>query len=98
VNLTAKHYSDQEPPSLWDLIPLDRGFYYAFSDYIQDIWPGIEYHLFTGFKRLSTLYTEEMKFHKCKNCGGTILLQNFEKPEYCDVCQLFKKFGFLRKL
>jgi hypothetical protein len=98
VNLTAKHYSGQEPPSVWDLVPLDRGFYYAFSDYIQDIWPGIEHHLFTGFKRLSTLYTEKMKFHKCKNCGATILLQSAEKPEYCDVCQLFKKFGFIRKL
>lgn len=96
VNLIAKPYSGQEPPGLWDLVPLDRGFYYAFSDYIQDIWPGIEYHLFTGFKRLSVLYKEKMKFHKCKNCGATILLQNVEKPEYCDVCQLFKKFGFLK--
>lgn len=98
VNLTAKHYSSQEPPSLWDLVPLDRGFYYAFSDYIQDIWPGIEHHLFTGFKRLSTLYTEKIKFHKCKNCGATVLLQGAEEPEYCDVCQLFKKFGFIRAL
>ena len=98
VNLTAKPYSGQEPPALWDLVPLDRGFYYAFSDYIQDIWPGIDYHLFTGFRRLSQLYKEKMKFHKCKNCGGTILLQTAEKPEYCDVCQLFKKLGFLKIL
>lgn len=96
VNLTATPYSGQEPPFLWDLIPLDRGFYYAFSDYIQDIWPGIEYHLFRGFEKFSNLFQEKIKFHKCKNCGASILLQIEEKPECCDICRLFKKHGYLK--
>lgn len=97
VNLVAQPYSEQEPPHLWDLVPLDRGFYYALSNYIQDIWPGIEYHLFKGFEKFSNFFQEKIKFHKCGNCGGTILLQTEEKPEYCDICRLFKKYGYLKK-
>lgn len=96
VNLTAPPYSGQEPPFLWDLIPLDRGFYYFFSDCIQDIWPGIEHHLFKGFEKLSNLFKSKIKFYKCKNCGASILLQTEEKPKYCDICRLFEKHGYLK--
>lgn len=97
VNLTAEPYSGQEPPGPWDLVPLDRGFYYAFSDFIQDIWPGIDHYLYEGFRKIYSYYKDKIKFTTCQNCKGTILLQDSQRPKLCDVCALFKKLKVLEQ-
>ncbi|KZM56293.1 MULTISPECIES: hypothetical protein [Geobacillus] len=90
----AEHLTKQGPPSRFNVGPALRHFYYAMTDYMQDIWPGIEHHFYHGFRNLQKLWNDKITFSECKNCGGTLLNQiGYEPPELCDVCQLFEEYG-----
>lgn len=94
-SITQK-FAEHSSPNEWELNPRDRNFYYYLADQLQTYFPGIELSLFEAHNQ-KNLKNKFPEFTECENCGSHILQQNFERvnPEYCDVCNIFDKYGYL---
>jgi len=88
-------YVPQSQPSPFNRGPLSRSYYYALADYLQEIWPGIEHHMFEAYERICTKISPPEQV-QCENCQGHILVQDDTRPELCDACRIFKEHGWLR--
>lgn len=96
LDITVGKYTKESPPSKEaDIGSLDRSFFYAFTDYVRDLWPGIEWRLYEAANRFYEHFKGNIKFVKCKNCGLTFLNQYQETEELCLPCLIFKEKGEL---
>lgn len=95
----APHLTKQGPPSRFNIGPALRHFYYAMTDYMQDIWPGIEHHFYHAYRKLQPMWEDRITFKSCHNCGGSMMEQiGLETPDHCDVCQLFNEYEAIEQL
>lgn len=96
LNITAGKYTKESSPAKEaDIGSPDRSFFYAFTDYVRDLWPGIEWRLYEAANRFYEHFKENIRFVECKNCGLTFLKQYQETEELCLPCQIFKEKGEL---
>ncbi|MGH8542333.1 MAG: hypothetical protein ACREX3_01525 [Gammaproteobacteria bacterium] len=75
LELVAPEFCQQSPPSRFNLGPGVRHFMYAMADYLQDLWPGIEHHLFAAQARMFKTSGREFEWSTCRNCSADLLSQ-----------------------
>jgi tRNA(Ile)-lysidine synthase TilS/MesJ/sulfur carrier protein ThiS len=73
----------------------ERSMAYAISDWLYDLWPGIDYYLFSSFANTQR-YSFPMIENSCNLCGAVYLLQENQQNQlgYCDVCALLMRLGY----
>jgi len=72
--------------------PDERSMSYAMTDHLLDLWPGMDYYLFSAFDTMQK-YMFPMVEVECRGCGGLYLLQEGvpNAPDLCDVCDYFAR-------
>ncbi len=73
--------------------PSSRSAYFMLFEQMNNLWPGIERHLYAGYRQLFP--SSEKPFFQCTNCQGLFHQVDQEKPALCDACQIFDKYGFI---
>ena len=95
LELLAPVLSGQGTPGRFTTGPGERSLAYAVADHLYDLWPGIDYYLFSAFENMQR-YMFPLLEAECSICGGTYLLQEgVDNPvELCDVCAIPSSAGF----
>jgi tRNA(Ile)-lysidine synthase TilS/MesJ/sulfur carrier protein ThiS len=100
--LTAPEYTNQHNSGRVHIeAPLKRTLYLVLQDKLREIWPDLQDYLYKGVERIMTKTNNEIRFKRCSNCEGVIVVQklgeqNEEDSELCDACQLFKSMNVLK--
>ncbi len=94
LELVAPELSHQGMPGRFSSGPDERSMAYAVSDWLYDIWPGIDYYVFAAFANVQR-YSFPMVEQSCGICGGIYILQEgvANPPDRCDVCDLLARQG-----
>jgi tRNA(Ile)-lysidine synthase TilS/MesJ/sulfur carrier protein ThiS len=92
LELVAPELNRQGTPGRFTTGPDERSLSYAMTDHLFDLWPGIDYYLFTAFQNMQR-YMFPFVEAGCRGCGGTYLLQEgmSNAPDLCDVCDFFAR-------
>jgi tRNA(Ile)-lysidine synthase TilS/MesJ len=92
LELVAPELNRQGTPGRFTTGPDERSLSYAMTDHLFDLWPGIDYYLFTAFQNMQR-YMFPFVEAACRGCGGTYLLQEgmSNAPDLCDVCDFFAR-------
>lgn len=95
LELLSPVLSGQGTPGRFTTGPGERSLAYAVTDHLYDLWPGIDYYLFSAFENMQR-YMFPLLVSECSICGGTYLLQEeVDNPaEMCDVCAILSSAGF----
>ena len=93
----TSEFAVHSSPNAWEVMPMDRNFYYYLSDYFQTLFPGIENYLFEAHTN-RLMRQPPLKYTQCGNCSSHILQQIFSpaNEELCDVCGIFKAKNYLK--
>lgn len=92
LELVAPELNRQGTPGRFTTGPDERSMSYAITDHLFDLWPGIDYYLFSAFENMQR-YMFPMVEAECRVCGGVYLLQEAvsNAPDLCDVCDFFAR-------
>lgn len=92
LELVAPELNRQGTPGRFTTGPDERSMSYAITDNLFDLWPGVDYYLFSAFENMQR-YMFPMIESTCRGCGGVYLLQEgmANAPDLCDVCDLFAR-------
>jgi tRNA(Ile)-lysidine synthase TilS/MesJ/sulfur carrier protein ThiS len=92
LELVAPDLNRQGTPGRFTTGPAERSLSYAITDHLFDLWPGIDYYLFSSFATMQR-YMFPMIEATCRACGGVYLLQEGvpNAPDLCDVCDFFAR-------
>jgi len=92
LELVAPELNRQGTPGRFTTGPDERSMSYAITDHLFDLWPGIDYYLFSSFENMQR-YMFPMVEAKCRACQGVYLLQEgiANAPDLCDVCDFFAR-------
>jgi sulfur carrier protein ThiS len=90
LELVAPELNRQGPPGRFTTGPGERSLAYAVTDYLFDLWPGIDHYLFAAFASMQQSLMPPME-SVCSVCGATYLMQEgvANAEGICDVCQFF---------
>jgi tRNA(Ile)-lysidine synthase TilS/MesJ len=74
----------------------ERSMVYAISDWLIDLWPGIDYYAFSAFA-IAQRYTRPAREEQCANCGVIVLSHEgfVNNTHCCDVCDFLVRGGFI---
>lgn len=92
LELVAPELNRQGTPGRFTTGPDERSMSYAVTDHLFDLWPGIDYYLFSSFETMQR-YMFPMIEATCRICQGVYLLQEgvANAPDLCDVCDFFAR-------
>ncbi|KOV79720.1 hypothetical protein [Nocardia sp. NRRL S-836] len=92
LELVAPELNRQGTPGRFTTGPDERSMSYAVTDHLFDLWPGVDYYLFSAFENMQR-YMFPMVEAKCRYCGGVYLLQEAMQnaTDVCDVCDFFAR-------
>jgi len=92
LELVAPELNRQGTPGRFTSGPDERSMSYAVTDHLFDLWPGIDYYLFSAFENMQR-YMFPMVEATCRICQGVYLLQEgiSNAPDVCDVCDFFAR-------
>jgi tRNA(Ile)-lysidine synthase TilS/MesJ len=92
LELVAPELNRQGTPGRFTTGPDERSMSYAITDHLFDLWPGIDYYLFSSFENMQR-YMFPMIEATCRICEGVYLLQEgvTNAPDLCDVCDFFAR-------
>lgn len=92
LELVAPELNRQGTPGRFTTGPDERSMSYAVTDHLFDLWPGIDYYLFSAFENMQR-YMFPMIEATCRICQGVYLLQEgmANAPDLCDVCDFFAR-------
>lgn len=92
LELVAPELNRQGTPGRFTTGPDERSMSYAITDHLFDLWPGIDYYLFSSFENMQR-YMFPMIEATCRICEGVYLLQEGvpNAPDLCDVCDFFAR-------
>ena len=92
LELVAPELNRQGTPGRFTTGPDERSMAYAVTDHLFDLWPGIDYYLFSSFETMQR-YMFPMIEATCRICQGVYLLQEgvANAPDLCDVCDFFAR-------
>lgn len=92
LELVAPELNRQGTPGRFTTGPDERSMSYAVTDHLFDLWPGVDYYLFSAFENMQR-YMFPMVEAKCRYCGGVYLLQEGmpNAVDVCDVCDFFAR-------
>jgi tRNA(Ile)-lysidine synthase TilS/MesJ/sulfur carrier protein ThiS len=97
LELVAPEQNRQGPPGRFATGPDERSMAYAMADHLYDLWPGVDYYLFSAFDNVQRSLLPPVD-DTCRVCGGLYLLQEgVPNPAgLCDVCGFFQRQEVLR--
>lgn len=95
LHLAHPEYTKQEASQRVELGSQTAQFHIKMCDDLFEIWPGIEYDLYTAYQRVTGYMKDKIKFKKCKNCGSTLVKSYENLSPLCGGCQIYKKLGFI---
>jgi tRNA(Ile)-lysidine synthase TilS/MesJ/sulfur carrier protein ThiS len=97
LELVAPEQNRQGPPGRFATGPDERSMAYAVADHLYDLWPGVDYYLFSAFENVQRSLVPP-RHDMCRVCGGLYLLQDgVPNPAgLCDVCGFFQRHEVLR--
>jgi len=92
LELVAPELNRQGTPGRFTSGPDERSMSYAITDHLFDLWPGIDYYVFSSFENMQR-YMFPMIEATCRICEGVYLLQEgmSNAPDLCDVCDFFAR-------
>lgn len=92
LELVAPELNRQGTPGRFTSGPDERSMAYAITDHLFDLWPGIDYYLFSAFANMQR-YMFPLLEATCRGCDGVYLLQEgvANAPDLCDVCDFFAR-------
>jgi tRNA(Ile)-lysidine synthase TilS/MesJ len=92
LELVAPELNRQGTQGRFTSGPDERSMSYAITDHLFDLWPGIDYYLFSSFETMQR-YMFPMIEATCRICQGVYLLQEgvANAPDLCDVCDFFAR-------
>lgn len=92
LELVAPELNRQGTPGRFTTGPDERSMSYAVTDHLFDLWPGVDYYLFSAFENMQR-YMFPMVEAKCRYCAGVYLLQEGmpNAADVCDVCDFFAR-------
>jgi tRNA(Ile)-lysidine synthase TilS/MesJ len=92
LELVAPELNRQGTPGRFTTGPDERSMSYAVTDHLFDLWPGIDYYLFSAFETMQR-YMFPLVEADCRACGGVYLIQEgVPNPrDLCDVCDFFAR-------
>lgn len=92
LELVAPELNRQGTPGRFTTGPDERSMSYAVTDHLFDLWPGIDYYLFSSFENMQR-YMFPMAEATCRICGGVYLQQEgvSNAPDLCDVCDFLAR-------
>lgn len=92
LELVAPELNRQGTPGRFTTGPDERSMSYAITDHLFDLWPGVDYYLFSAFEAMQR-YMFPMIESTCRICTGVYLLQEGvpNAPDLCDVCDFFAR-------
>lgn len=92
LELVAPELNRQGTPGRFTTGPDERSMSYGITDHLFDLWPGIDYYLFSAFETMQR-YMFPLLEATCRGCGGLYLLQEgiANAPDLCDVCDFFAR-------
>jgi tRNA(Ile)-lysidine synthase TilS/MesJ len=92
LELVAPELNRQGTPGRFTTGPDERSMSYAITDHLFDLWPGIDYYLFSSFENMQR-YMFPMIEATCRACEGVYLMQEgtSNAPDLCDVCDFFAR-------
>lgn len=95
--LECKHivHSSSKKIKPWEIMPIDRVYYYYLADLLQSTWPGAYLWFFNGLKNMQKRQ-RPMGFKTCNNCKGSFLIYDEDTRDICDVCDVLSKNGFIK--
>ena len=84
-------------PNQWEIKPKDRNYYYYVADWLQVVWPGLEFWLFSAHNRMRAEIGPHHQYAQCSNCFGAVqtLGLPWEAGALCDVCRLLERHELL---
>ncbi|MBU2589330.1 MAG: phosphoadenosine phosphosulfate reductase family protein [Nanoarchaeota archaeon] len=93
--LAHPEYTKQEASQDVELGSQTAQFHIKLCDDLFDIWPGIEYELYSAYKKITGYMEDKIKFKKCKNCGSTLVKSSENNSPLCGGCEIYKRLGFI---
>lgn len=92
LELVAPELNRQGTPGRFTSGPDERSMSYAITDHLYDLWPGVDYYLFSAFENMQR-YMFPMIESTCRICRGVYLLQEgvSNPADLCDVCDFFAR-------
>jgi tRNA(Ile)-lysidine synthase TilS/MesJ len=92
LELVAPELNRQGTPGRFTTGPDERSMSYAITDHLFELWPGIDYYLFSAFQNMQR-YMFPLLEATCRGCGGVYLLQEgvSNPADLCDVCDFFAR-------
>ncbi|HEY0637889.1 MAG TPA: hypothetical protein VGD67_09600 [Pseudonocardiaceae bacterium] len=92
LELVAPELNRQGAPGRFTTGPDERSMSYAVTDHLFDLWPGIDYYLFSSFEAMQR-YMFPLLEASCRVCEGVYLLQEGvpNPADLCDVCDFFAR-------
>ena len=97
LNLAYPQYINQEPSQLVECGSQTAQFHIKFCDNLFEIWPGIEYELFSAYKKITAYMKDKIVLSKCRNCGSTLVDESNDTSKLmCGGCKIYKKLGFIK--
>lgn len=97
LELVAPELNRQGAPGRFTTGPDERSLAYAVADHLYDLWPGIDYYLFSAFENVQRTLVPA-RHDRCRVCEGLYLLQEGvpNPAKLCDVCGFFARQEVLR--
>lgn len=97
LELVAPELNRQGAPGRFATGPDERSMAYAIADHLYDLWPGIDYYLFSAFENVQRSLLPIVD-DVCRVCGGRYVCQEgVRNPAgLCDVCGFFQRQEVLR--
>lgn len=92
LELVAPELNRQGTPGRFTTGTDERSMAYAITDHLYDLWPGIDYYLFSAFGEMQRYMFPTVE-RTCRTCAGIYLVQEgMPNPaDLCDVCEFFAR-------
>jgi tRNA(Ile)-lysidine synthase TilS/MesJ len=95
LDLVAPELNQQGAPGRFTTGPAERSIAYAVTDHLFDLWPGVDYYLFSALDNVQRSMMPPAE-EVCAVCGASYLLQEgVDNPvAICDVCRFFAQHKY----
>lgn len=92
LELVAPQLNRQGTPGRFTTGTDERSLSYAIADHLYDLWPGVDYFLFSAFGMMQR-YMFPLVERTCRVCRGVYLVQEGvpNPADLCDVCDFFAR-------
>jgi tRNA(Ile)-lysidine synthase TilS/MesJ/sulfur carrier protein ThiS len=92
LEIVAPELNRQGTPGRFTTGTDERSMAYAITDHLYDLWPGVDYYLFSAFGEMQRYMFPTVE-RTCRSCEGVYLVQEgIPNPaDLCDVCEFFAR-------